>query len=76
MRAEKPKREAAKLIEDDYQALNDCRCTETGGAGMEMLIRVIFAVAYLVCPIDLIPDFIPVAGQIDDLVVVLAALLK
>jgi uncharacterized membrane protein YkvA (DUF1232 family) len=56
--------------------LNDCRCTETGGAGMEMLIRVIFAVAYLVCPIDLIPDFIPVAGQIDDLVVVLAALLK
>jgi uncharacterized membrane protein YkvA (DUF1232 family) len=43
---------------------------------MEMLIRVIFAVAYLVCPIDLIPDFIPVAGQIDDLVVVLAALLK
>ena len=35
--------------------------------------------AYLACPIDLVPDFIPVAGQLDDAVVValgLRALLK
>jgi uncharacterized membrane protein YkvA (DUF1232 family) len=28
------------------------------------------AVVYLISPIDLIPDFVPVLGQIDDLVVV------
>lgn len=36
-----------------------------------MLCFLIFVIAivYLVCPIDLIPDFIPVAGQIDDILV-------
>ena len=28
------------------------------------------AIAYLVSPIDLIPDFIPVFGQLDDLLIV------
>ena len=33
-----------------------------------------FAVPYLASPIDLIPDFIPVLGQFDDALVVIAVL--
>jgi uncharacterized membrane protein YkvA (DUF1232 family) len=31
----------------------------------------LFALAYLIMPIDLIPDFIPVIGFLDDLVVLI-----
>jgi uncharacterized membrane protein YkvA (DUF1232 family) len=33
-----------------------------------------FLVAYLAMPFDLVPDFIPVAGQLDDAVLVAAVL--
>lgn len=34
----------------------------------------IITIVYLICPIDLIPDFIPGVGHLDDLVVVVLAL--
>ena len=41
---------------------------------MKRLFLILAALAYIVSPIDLIPDFIPVAGWADDLVVLLLAL--
>jgi uncharacterized membrane protein YkvA (DUF1232 family) len=32
------------------------------------------AIVYLASPIDIVPDFIPIAGQVDDLIVVALAL--
>lgn len=37
-------------------------------------IAVALAVVYVICPIDLIPEFVPIVGPLDDLVVVALAL--
>jgi uncharacterized membrane protein YkvA (DUF1232 family) len=34
----------------------------------------VLVIAYLVSPIDLVPDFIPIAGQLDDAILVVIAL--
>ena len=35
-------------------------------------IAIIIALGYLICPMDAVPDFIPVAGYGDDLAIILA----
>ena len=32
--------------------------------------RFAFCMAYLLCPFDLVPDFIPIVGYIDDIAVI------
>ncbi len=38
------------------------------------IITATAAIIYLVSPVDVIPDFIPIVGQIDDIVVIMIAL--
>ena len=51
-----------------YLARNDPRIP------LRSKIFVAMAVAYLLTPVDLIPDFIPVIGQLEDLIIVPALL--
>ena len=35
------------------------------------VLLIVLAILYVVCPIDVIPDFIPVAGWADDVIIAL-----
>ncbi len=37
---------------------------------MRKLAIIVGCVLYVICPIDLVPDFLPIAGQLDDLLVI------
>jgi len=37
-------------------------------------VLLVFVLAYLISPIDLVPDFVPIAGQLDDAILVVLAI--
>ena len=65
-------RERIKRLNSDvfalYLAFRDKRCP------WYAKVWIGFVIGYAVSPIDLIPDFIPVLGQIDDLIIVPAGI--
>lgn len=65
-------REALRLLPDVVRLLRRLAADPTLPRGIR--IRLWLMLAYLACPIDLIPDFIPVIGYADDAIVVAAAL--
>jgi uncharacterized membrane protein YkvA (DUF1232 family) len=52
-----------------YQLMRDPRVSK----GLKIVIPAVVA-AYILSPIDLIPDFIPVVGELDDLAIILLAI--
>ncbi|MDB4979122.1 MAG: hypothetical protein JWM56_1308 [Candidatus Peribacteria bacterium] len=53
-----------------YRALFDKRTPKI------VKILTVIAVIYGISPIDIIPDFIPVVGQLDDIIVILGLLME
>lgn len=65
-------REALRLVPDVVRLLRRLIADRSLPRGVR--IRLVFLLAYLVSPIDLVPDFIPVLGYLDDAVIVGIAL--
>ena len=60
--------EARRVIPDIVRLLRDLATDATLPSGVRR--RLFVALAYLALPIDLVPDFIPVIGYADDVIVV------
>ena len=65
-------REAPRLLPDVLRLVRRLAADPTLPRGVR--IRLGLLLAYLACPIDLIPDFIPVLGYADDAIIVTAVL--
>jgi uncharacterized membrane protein YkvA (DUF1232 family) len=65
-------REALRLLPDVLRLVRRLAADRTLSRGVR--IRLGLLLAYLACPIDLIPDFIPVLGYADDAIIVTAVL--
>jgi uncharacterized membrane protein YkvA (DUF1232 family) len=60
-------RERARRLKNEVKALT--LCLKDRRLGWPARIVILAAVGYALSPIDLIPDFIPVLGLLDDLVI-------
>ncbi len=65
-------REALRLLPDLVVLLRRLASDRDVPRGVR--VRLVLLVAYLVSPIDLIPDFVPVIGYADDAIIVAVAL--
>ncbi|SHN44376.1 YkvA family protein [Cryptosporangium aurantiacum] len=65
-------RETVRLLPDVVRLLRRLSADRTLGPGIR--VRLLLLLGYLLIPIDLVPDFIPVIGYADDAVVVALAL--
>lgn len=65
-------REALRLMPDVLRLLRRLATDKTLPRGIR--VRLVLLLAYLTSPIDLIPDFIPVLGYADDVLIVAAVL--
>ncbi len=65
-------RDALRLLPDLLRLLRRLLADGTLPTGVR--VRVALLVAYLAMPFDLVPDFIPVAGQLDDAILLGLAL--
>jgi uncharacterized membrane protein YkvA (DUF1232 family) len=66
-----PLREAMRLVPDVVRLLRRLAVDTTLPRGVR--VRLWLLLGYLVCPIDLVPDFIPVLGYADDVIIALVA---
>jgi len=65
-------REAMRLLPDVVRLLRRLASDSTLPRGVR--VRLVLLLGYLLLPIDLVPDFIPVIGYLDDAVIVALAL--
>ena len=63
-----PLREAIRLIPDLLRLVRSLLTDRS--APLAVRIALVVAIAWLVSPIDLVPEFLPVIGPLDDIVVV------
>ena len=65
-------REALRLLPDVLRLVRRLAADKTLPRGVRLRLGLLLA--YLACPIDLIPDFIPVLGYADDAIIATAVL--
>ena len=65
-------KEGLRLLPDIVRLIRDLAVDRSVGRGVRL--RLWMLLAYLAFPIDLVPDFVPVIGYLDDLVIMSAVL--
>lgn len=61
-------KDALRLLPDLLRLLRRLLADKTLGAGVR--VRLALLLAYLLSPVDLVPDFVPVIGYADDVIIV------